>query len=130
MLGITWATGGTVAEGAIVAVAVGAGVDVGMGVSVSVGITGTGEAVHVGAGATVAAVLQAVKMKAAARRIPVNRINTFLGTMIQTLSLGKEKPFISLSYHTANSRSTGLALLLRICQQSCVITGRIIIGRL
>jgi hypothetical protein len=70
----------------IVALAVGAGVAVGMGVSVAEGSAAGGEAVQVGAGATVAAVLQADIMKVAARTIPVNLRNIFLVIMIHSLS--------------------------------------------
>jgi hypothetical protein len=72
--------------GVAVALATGVDVTVGMGVSVAEGTTAGGEAVQVGAGATVAAVLQADKVKAAARTIPVNLRNIFLVTMIHSLS--------------------------------------------
>jgi hypothetical protein len=79
--------------GVAVTAAVGVNGTVGMGVSVASGVsegsTGSGEAVQVGAGATVAAVLQADRMKAAARAIPVNLRNIFLVTIIHTLSLLK-----------------------------------------
>ena len=75
-----------------VGVSVGVDATVGTGVAVAEGSTGGGEAVQVGAGATVAAVLQADKMKAAARAIPVNFKNILLVTIIHTLSI-KKIPF-------------------------------------
>ena len=60
-------------------------------VVVSGGSTGSGEAARVGAGATMATVLQADMMKAVARAIPINLRNIFLVTIIHTLSLSKSK---------------------------------------
>jgi len=73
--------------GRAVAVATGLDVTVGREVSVAEGNAVGGIAVQVGAGATVAAVLQADRMKAAASAIPVNLRNFFLVCMIHTLSL-------------------------------------------
>jgi hypothetical protein len=103
-----------VAVGVAVGVDVGVDATVGMGVSVAESSTGSGEAVQVGAGATVAAELQADRMKAAARAIPNNLRNIFFVTIIHTLSLLKIYTTLSSSYHTANSRSTDLTCVLRI----------------
>jgi hypothetical protein len=70
-----------------VAVATSVDVTVGMGVSVAEGTSVGGIAVQVGAGATVAAVLQADMMKTTASAIPVSLRNFFLVYMIHTLSL-------------------------------------------
>jgi len=91
----------------------GVAVTVGMGVSVAEGASVGGMAVQVGAGATVAAVLQADRMKAAASAIPANLSNFFLVCMIHTLSLGGvENSF--LYYHSANTRSTDLPCVQRL----------------
>jgi hypothetical protein len=82
-----------VGGGVAVAATVGAGVAVAAGreVAVADGSTGIGEAVGVGrlvagAGATVAAVLQAARTKQAARVIPINFLNIFWASIIHTLS--------------------------------------------
>jgi len=59
----------------------------GTAVAVAEGTTGGSEAVQVGAGATVAAVLQADRMKAEAIAIPTNFNNIFMVTIIHILSL-------------------------------------------
>jgi len=59
----------------------------GTAVAVAEGSTGSSEDVQVGAGATVAAVLQADRMKAEAIAIPTNIYNIFLVTIIHNLSL-------------------------------------------
>jgi hypothetical protein len=108
--------GVAVAAAVAVSATVGMVVSVANGTAVAVaeGSRGSSEAVQVGTGATVAAVLQADRMKAEAIAIPTNLNNIFLKIIIHFLSLLKKIQLCFSSYHTANSRSTDFPCVHRI----------------